>query len=242
MRNRILIVVSGVFLVLCIPTILFVSGWWMPNYPSQTDYPIRGIDVSRHQGPIDWKKVSASGIRFVYLKATEGGYFQDPIFRENLQNARAAGLICGAYHFFTLKAPGNIQAQNFMATAPGQLLNLPPAIDLEFWGNSSVRPSRETFQADLRIYFETVEKASGRKPVAYYSTDFANAYLKGFSIQDDWVRAILMSPTWYRDNSWLFWQYSDRGRVPGIDGFVDLDVFNGSVDQFAALARNLAAP
>jgi len=244
MRTRFLLAMAGVFLVLAIPSLLFISGWWIPNYPSQSDYPIRGIDVSAHQGRIDWKKVSASGIRFVYLKATEGGDFQDALFKDNLQRARDDGLICGAYHFFSLKTPGSLQAQNFIKTVPGELVDLPPAIDLEFWGNSSARPAPETFRANLRDYFDAIQQAYHRPPITYFSADFADIYLRdsNFGAHPLWIRDILLNPALDQDNSWLFWQYSDRGRVPGIDGFVDLDVFNGSADHFEALTRNFATP
>jgi len=76
-----------------------------------------------------------------YLKATEGSDFRDATFNENAVGARQAGLDCGAYHFFSLKSSGAIQAQNFIKTVPRKLITLPPAVDLEFTGNSAARPS-----------------------------------------------------------------------------------------------------
>ena len=214
----------------------------MPNFPSQRDYPVRGLDVSRHQGIIDWRKVSACGYRFVYLKATEGGDFQDASFKDNLRAARDAGFYCGAYHFFSLKTPGAVQAHNFINTVPRVKISLPPAVDLEFWGNSSSRPPVEALQANLRMYMESVKSAYGRYPIAYCSRDFADAYLKNFSIDQAWVRNIVFSPARDEKNPWVFWQFSERGRIPGIDGFVDLDVFHGPPERFEALARNFATP
>lgn len=222
--------------------ILYFTGRWIPNYPHPDEYPVRGIDVSGHQGRIDWKKVSAGGIRFVYLKATEGGDFQDPLFRENLQSARDSGLACGAYHFFSLKTPGLVQARNFIHTVPSAQVNLPPAIDLEFWGNSSARPPPDSFQTELRVYVDAIRSAYGREPVIYTSPDFSNIYLKNFEIKQPWVRDILFSPNFNGTKSWLIWQFSEKGQVPGINGFVDMDVFNGSVDRFDPLARNSSNP
>jgi len=211
----------------------------MPNYSTAAHYPVRGIDVSRHQGSIDWKAVSASGIRFVYLKATEGGDFQDASFRQNLRAASDLGLACGAYHFFSLKTPGSVQARNFIGTVPVSGMTLPPAVDLEFWGNASERPTPEAFQQELRTYLDAVRQADGREPVIYTSSDFSGVYLKNFQVRRSWVRDIALGPWWDGNQGWLFWQFSDRGRVPGIDGYVDLDVFNGGEESFGALVREV---
>jgi lysozyme len=237
---RILIV--SVLLLVCAITFLYLTGSWIPNDPDKLEFPIRGIDVSGHQGHIDWQKVSSSGIRYVYLKATEGGDFQDAFFRANLLEAHNAGLACGAYHFFSLKTPGAIQAQNFITTVPSTSVSLPPAIDLEFWGNASDRPSPDIFQANLRVYMEAITKAYGREPVIYTSADFSSVYLNHFGLGSFWVRDILLNPNTDGTKAWLFWQYSEKGRVPGIDGFVDLDVFNGTMDRFHTLTQNAATP
>jgi lysozyme len=222
--------------------LLYFSGWWIPNYPSRSVYPFRGIDVSRHQGHIDWKMVSSSGISFAYLKATEGGDFQDARFKENLQAAHEAGLACGAYHFFSLKTSGRLQAQNFIKNVPAAEMALPPAVDLEFWGNSSDRPSPESFQAELLDYIREIRIAYGREPVIYTSGDFSSVYLNDFQIQRFWVRDVLLSPNLDGTKAWQFWQFSEKGRVPGIEGFVDLDVYNGPADHFDAPSRGITTP
>jgi lysozyme len=242
MRKRILIAMGAGVLLFGALTILYFLGWWIPNDPNPSTYPVRGIDVSRHQGRIDWKAVSTGGIRFVYLKATEGGDLQDAAFKENVRAVHDAGMACGAYHFFSLKTPGIVQAQNFIQTVPSGLVTLPPVVDLEFWGNSSERPPPESFQVELRAYLDAVSKAYGREPVIYTSADFSSVYLKNFPIRRFWVRDILLSPTWDGTRAWLFWQFSEKGRVPGVEGFVDLDVFNGGEDRFNALVRNAATP
>jgi lysozyme len=242
MRTWILAAVGGGLLFFTALAVLFFFGYWIPNDPSPTQYPVRGIDVSAHQGRIDWKRVAAGGIRFVYLKATEGGDFQDASFHPNLQAARAAGLACGAYHFYSLKIPGADQAQNYIHAVPPASMNLPPALDLEFWGNSSARPSPEAFKTELRTYLHLIAAAYGREPVIYTSADFMDVYLKDFRIEQFWVRDILLKPKWDGTGAWLFWQFSERGEVPGIDGFVDLDVYNGRADRFNELARNVAVP
>eukprot|EP01030_Chromulinospumella_sphaerica_P019884 gene19884-19787_t len=98
------------------------AGWrgfrrWEPD-PGR--YPVRGIDVSHHQGTIDWTAVAADDVAFAYLKASEGGDHRDRTFAANWQAARAAGLKVGAYHFFTFCRPGADQARNFLAAVPAQ--------------------------------------------------------------------------------------------------------------------------
>jgi len=242
MRTRLLVVLACGLLIFAACSIAFISGWWIPNFPDQKEYPIRGIDVSAHQGHIEWQRVAGSGIRFVYLKATEGGDFQDKAFAENLRGAREAGLACGAYHFFRLGTPGREQAMNFIHTVPKQDLALPPAIDLEFWGNSAARPAPDAFQTQLSIFTDALAKSGGKAPVLYVGSDFASVYFASPSSESKWIRNIFLNPVWNGNKSWLFWQFSDRGQVPGIDGFVDMDVFNGTADRFAALTQKGAIP
>ena len=210
----------------------YLLGQWVPNDSRVLGYAIRGMDVSAHQGRVDWNLVAKSGIRFAYLKATEGGDFRDASFVENLREARAAGVECGAYHFFSLKAPGILQARNFIKTVPKELVTLPPAIDLEYVGNSSARPSPEDFQEQLAVFMNAIRKEYGREPVIYTAGDFAGHYLQGIPIKRPWVRAVVFGPG---DVAWVFWQFTERARVPGINGFVDMDVFNGDSTGFRLL-------
>jgi lysozyme len=231
MKTRAALFLGITALLLIVLTTSFFFGGWIPNFPNPSRYPVRGIDVSAHQGRIDWKRVAAGGISFAYLKATEGGDFRDAAFKGNLEAAREAGVACGAYHFFRFTTPGAAQAENFIRTVPREEVALPPAIDLEYWGNSADRPSPEAFQAELRTYVDAITKAYGRKPVFYTASDFSSVYLKDFPLRQLWIRDILLTPDMDGTKSWLFWQFSEEGTVPGIAGFIDLDVFNGSAES-----------
>ena len=89
------------------------------NYsPDRTIHSLRGIDVSHHQGVVDWGRVAKSDVAFAILKATEGGDYVDETFARNLAGAQAAGLVVGAYHFFTFCRPGAEQAANFLKVVP----------------------------------------------------------------------------------------------------------------------------
>ncbi|HUB66963.1 MAG TPA: GH25 family lysozyme [Candidatus Methylacidiphilales bacterium] len=215
-------------------TAAYFSGYWIPNDPSPIRYPVRGIDVSSHQGEIDWTKVAKDGVDFAYLKATEGGSFKDPKFQIYLREAQRAGLACGAYHFFSLRTPGYLQARNFIQSVP-ENLPLPPAIDLEYWGNSSIRPAPAALQRELTVFVRELRQNYGREPVFYLDPDLRRDYLKGFPVGNVWFRAVFLTPEWSGAPHWLFWQFTEKARISGIKGFVDADLFSGTVDQFKSL-------
>ncbi len=203
-------------------------------HPSRERYPVRGIDVSHHQGPIDWDRVAEAGIRFAYIKATEGGDLVDRRFVENWRGAHRAGLARGAYHFFTLCRPGTEQAANFMATVPRTDDAMPPAVDLEFTGNCTDRTRWLDAFAELSQFLERVESYYGRKAVLYVRPDFYAAYLKGQTINNPlWLQGFILKPS-YGERAWSFWQYHAFGRIEGIAGPVDRNVFRGDPEEFAA--------
>lgn len=77
----------------CMAVVLYFHGFWQFNYPGKGQYPIRGIDISHHQGKIDWNKVKGEGFNFVFIKATEGGNFKDPEFDRNWKESSRIGLL-----------------------------------------------------------------------------------------------------------------------------------------------------
>lgn len=194
--------------------------------PSRDPRPqrIRGIDVSHHQGAIDWPAVAADGIRFAYLKATEGTTFTDPRFTDNRAGALAAGLQVGGYHYFALCTPGADQGAHFadvLGDVSGRR-HLPPVVDLELAGSCSTPPAAEALLAEVRAFIAVVEERTGREVVVYSFPDFEARY--GFAQEIDrrqWVRRLGDRPP-ARD--WWIWQRSQTGSVDGIAGPVDLDV------------------
>ena len=133
-------------LALVVLSVLGFVGYqfWEPGWR----YDVRGVDVSRHQETIDWRSLSSDDTAFAYIKATEGEDWVDVRFSENWRSAGAAEVLRGAYHFFTFCAPGADQAANMIATVPDEPGMLPPAVDLEFGGNCSARPSVEDFRIE----------------------------------------------------------------------------------------------
>lgn len=213
---------------------LFQTGLLRFNYPNKKRYPIRGIDVSHHQGPIDWEAVAHEGVSFVYIKASEGGDFRDSGFQGNWKSALQAAIPAGAYHFFTFCRSGSDQARNFRGALAGvQGPMLAPAIDLEFGGNCRKRPSPEELAGEIRDFVDEVKRAYGLDPIFYVTTDFMTAYADALPGRSDiWIRSVYFFPSHTFRKDWIFWQFASRGRIHGISGPVDLSVFSGSQSQW----------
>lgn len=205
-------------------------------YPSTEEFPIRGIDVSNHQGRIDWKKVSESSVRFAYLKATEGGDWVDRSFRINWEESKKTNLRIGAYHFFTLCRSGKEQAENFLRVVPNSSDSLPPVADLEFVGNCKERPPIQDVKREIREFLIILEKHYGKKPILYLTYEFIDLYLgEGFSEYPVWIRDIFGYPKVSSDRKWILWQYHSRSRLDGIEGPVDLNVWKGDKKSLDSL-------
>jgi lysozyme len=200
------------------------EGWWRPANPDRARYPLWGIDVSHHQGAIDWATVAQEpNLVFAYLKASEGGDWRDPRFAENLQQARAAGLKVGAYHFFTFCRAPLEQAANFLEVAPRDSAALPPAVDVEFGGNCGARPTPEKLRRDLGIFVDAVAKALERRPIVYLTPEaHAGFFDSGEVGHPFWIRSLWGEPV----PGWTFWQFANRARVRGIRTAVDLNAFH----------------
>jgi lysozyme len=215
---------------------LLLRGIVRFNYPSVSEFPVRGIDISHHQGQVHWSAVAADGIHFAYIKASEGESFRDQRFANNWSDAQRVGIIPGAYHFYSLCGSPELQAANFLAAAPPVVgAVLPPAVDLELGGNCAHRPTPESFRKDLALFLESVEAAWGRRATLYVTSEFY-AYIEGhFPSNPLWVRSIFTRPRWAGFRSWVIWQYANRGHVQGVSTLVDLNVYSQSWASFRAL-------
>jgi len=219
------------FLLFFAAFVSYMAGYWRFNYPPLDKYPVQGLDISHHQGDIDWLDVPKDKIQFVYIKATEGGDYKDRKFTENWNSARLNGFSVGAYHFFTLCRVGAEQASNFVAYVPLEKDALPPVVDLEFVGNCKKRPSREFFLNELRDYTTAIEEHYATKPVLYTTYQFHREYLKGteFESYPFWIRDVFKVPDQKIFPIWAVWQYADNARIPGIKGPVDLNVSSQNI-------------
>lgn len=195
------------------------------------NYPIHGIDVSHFQGKIQWQRVSKSGVKFAYIKASEGASLRDRRFSHNWKNAAAAGIIPGAYHFFTLCKSGKQQADNFIGALRDSPLFLPPAVDLEFKGNCRRRPSVGKFTQDLMNFLNLVQEVSPCQPILYTTYEFYQSYLRrNFKKQRFWIRDLQGEVKF--EGPWVLWQYTNQAKLSGIVGKVDKNVFRGGTKKF----------
>jgi lysozyme len=206
-------------------------GFVRVNYPSRTEFPVRGIDVSRYQGIVDWRAVAAAGVHFAFVKATEGTDLRDARFADNWAGAAEAKVQRGAYHFFTFCTPGAAQAANFIDVVPVDPAALPPSVDVEFAGNCRSWTSVDAIRTELAVFLAAVEQAYGRRPIVYFTRESYERVLGGLvERHPTWARSLFGRPR-ARFGMWTFWQYAHNGRVPGIEGLVDLNVFRGSPDE-----------
>lgn len=211
--------------------------YFMSFSPDRDAYPVRGIDVSNHQGVIDWKRVAADDISFAVIKATEGGDWVDKSFARNVAGAKEAGLAVGAYHFFTFCRPGVEQARNFIATVPRDPLLLAPVVDIEFHGNCPERPTPEQFSAELAAFLDPVEAHFSKRAVVYLIGEAQDRYGSVVPDRFRWVRSLSVHPG---HEDWVYWQYHNMGRVDGIEGDVDLNVLQGGSSRLVDLAQQAA--
>ena len=192
--------------------------------PPRGSYPVQGIDVSHHQGVIDWPLVKADGVDFAYIKASEGADFRDSRFTANWRESKAAGLDRGAYHFFTLCRLARDQAENFIALVPRDKAALPHALDLEFGGNCAARPARDVVIAEIATFIQMVEAHSEKPVMLYITKEFEAEYRVSEAIDRPlWLRNILFPPD-YASHPWVMWQASNMRSVDGIGGQVDWNV------------------
>lgn len=225
------ILVLGVIGSVLIASIYF--GYLRFNYPSEKEYPIKGIDISHHQNKIDWKLVKEQKIQFAFIKATEGGDFIDKRFNENWREAKTNGIDVGAYHFFTFCRDPKEQANNVINVVPKTGNSLPPVIDLEFGGNCNLSKSKDSLLSDIKIFEEIIHKHYGKKPILYITQEFYNKFLLDELKENPiWVRDIYKKPELIDKRAWILWQYGNRGHLKGIDMYVDLNVFNGNQKEY----------
>lgn len=199
-------------------------------------YGVHGFDVSHHQGHIDWAALSEVQntpfpIRFVFMKASEGGDFSDTAFVHNFNEARKNGFIRGAYHFYNPKTDALRQADFFIRSVKLEPGDLPPVLDIETRSDNM-----DKLRRDLKIWLRRIENYYKVKPILYTSYKFKTRYLNDsvFNSYPYWIAHYYVDSVEYQ-GEWKFWQHTDVGRLPGIDEQVDLNVFNGSMEELKSM-------
>lgn len=201
------------------------------------DGPVtRGIDVSKWQGTVNWDQVSGSGVRFAFIRVSDGVNYRDGMFSRNWTEARRVGIHRGAYQFFRPNQDVAAQANIMIEAIRADGGELAPVIDVEAANGRSAAQ----ITAGVREWIRLVQAATGRTPIIYTGPYFwrdsvGNPDMSGNPL---WIAhygprcPLISEDVWSR---WDFWQYTDSGRVPGISGPVDMNYFNGTLEELGGM-------
>ena len=187
-----------------------------------------GFDVSEYQGKINWDKVQQNNIdfplKFVFIRATAGSNRGDNTFKNNWAAAKEKGFIRGAYHYYRPNENSIKQADNFINTVKLREGDLPPVLDIE---KIPRKQSMDSLKAGLKRWLDKVERHYGVKPIIYsgesFYADFLEKEFKGYKL---WIANYSFFEEEIR-KEWLFWQFTDKAELQGIEGNVDVNIYNG---------------
>ena len=224
MRNKLFISTLLLILVISISIPALAFG---PSNSKLYD----GIDVSEWQGEINFKEVANSGIKIVYIRTSEGTNYIDPYFRQNYEGAKANGLKTGFYHYLTARSEeeARAEAEFFVGNIKGTEPDCKLAMDFEVFDNLSTEEVNEISE----VFLQTVQNLSGKECVIYsdaynarevFSRELAQKY--AIWVADYFVEEPEDNGKW---STWVGFQYTDRGRISGIDGNVDRDYFTNGI-------------
>ena len=246
---------------------LRVGEWKKDRYKGErlvyTSQRIYGIDISKYQHikgrkryQINWKKLrithlgnisrkTVAGnvnypIRFIYIKSTEGKSIVNPYYKKDYSAARAHGYKVGTYHFFSTRTPAAAQANHFLRHSCIRRGDFPPVLDLEpSHSQISKMGGPGVLFARVRTWLRLVERATGVKPILYISQIFVNRYLPAApDLKHNYKIWIARYGEYKPDIHLVYWQLCPDGRVAGIHGAVDINVFNGYQDAFTKFSQN----
>ena len=191
-----------------------------------------GIDVSEYQGKISWSYVDTIEnqypLHFVFIRATAGNDAVDRRFKRNWEGAKKNKMIRGAYHYYRPNENSLEQAELFIKTVRLQKGDLPPVLDIEKLPKNQ---SMTNLKKGLRRWLQAIESHYKVKPIIYTGEKYYDDFLKEeFSDYLFWIA----NYNFYREeiqDDWLFWQFTERAAVPGIEGNVDVNIYNGDLQQ-----------
>lgn len=222
-----LLLVALTVFVLAKNKVIFLNEWLVNE-----DKSTIGVDISAYQADVDMSRLKEQDIEFVYIKATEGSSHRDERFAENWAKAADAGLLSGAYHFFSFESSGKTQAENFIQTVGKDLTgHLLPVVDVEYYvGSGENVPVKDDVVRELTVFLQELEKTYGVRPVIYAQPDLHRELLEGdFDEYKLWMTSLYTPLRWSYDGDWYLWQYLNRGTLEGYSGgeqYIDLNVLN----------------
>jgi lysozyme len=198
---------------------------------------VPGIDVSHHQPEIAWTRVREAGMRFALVRVSDGVTVADTSFAKNWRGAKHAGLLRGGYQYFRPDQNALAQADLMINALTRDRGELPPIIDVEIDGGKS--PAQ--LATAIQTWVDRVRDKLGVEPIVYTGPDFWRERARGadFAAQPLWLahytRACPTVPVpWTK---WTLWQHTDNGRVPGVEGPVDLNLFAGTYGELEDFGR-----
>lgn len=185
-----------------------------------------GIDISHHQGSVNWRKIDKHLPHFIFMKATEGVTHKDTRYEHYRKSAKKAGILTGAYHFFSYRTDGEEQAKHFLEVALLKKGDLLPVLDCEYKRNM---PSGLKVTKELLKFIRTIERELGVRPIIYCEYGYYKKYLKnhitrGYPL---WICNFRRVPSC----DYTFWQKTDRFRHPAFRGTIDYNEFKGTRDK-----------
>lgn len=195
------------------------------NCQAPSGYQEIGIDVSHHQGIINWEKVGkADSIKFVYIKATEGKTYFDPQFKRNMIGAKKNGFLVGAYHFFRMTSSAHEQFVNFKNVTNGYEMDLIPMIDIEVCDGKETRE----LQDSLDVLIGLLKAEYGALPMIYGTQRSYNTYCAPkYNNHHLYIgRYGKNKPQINGKGTYTIWQYTESAIVNGIPKPVDMCRFN----------------
>ena len=201
-------------------------------------YVVRGVDISHHNGKVNWGNLKKEGITFAYIKSTEGITHKDKKYIENYQLSKLSDINVGTYHFYTFGLDGVMQAQHFIRNSSVETLDLIPAIDVE---HSSVNKYSNDKKYIRKVIEELIKMENelynyyGVRPLIYTNKDCYKLYVKDNLTENlIWMSDLHKEPD-VNDNNWIMWQFSHTGNIRGIKGDIDLNYYRYSFRKFNEL-------
>ena len=191
-----------------------------------------GFDVSEYQSEIDWEQTyhidESFELSFVFIRATAGKNKTDKRFKENWKASKERELIRGAYHYYRPNENSIAQAENFIKNVKLEKGDLPPVLDIEKLPKSQ---SIDSLKVGLRRWLNKVEKHYKVKPIIYSGESYYTDFLKEeFSDYPLWIANYNFWRNHLEDD-WLFWQFTEKAQIEGIEGMVDVNIFNGNKNK-----------
>lgn len=198
-----------------------------------------GIDVSQYQGEINWRIVDSIEdnfpLNFVFVRATAGKDKVDLQFKKNWAEAKENNFIRGAYHYYRPNENSKEQANNFIATVKLQKGDLPPVLDIEKLPKNQ---SLDSLKKGLHRWLEMVDAYYKVKPIIYTGEKYYHDFLKEeFSEYTFWIANYNFFVEQIKED-WLFWQFTEKATIKGINGKVDVNIYNGTPKMLEYLTIN----